>query len=130
VSRDSVTRDLVAVLCKKDGFLVDEAETASDARMHLDADPFFACVVDVRPAFSRGPALLRELGATRIDNLVLIAGEGDSETPATVEITGAVAALTRPFEGDAIMRILNGLIVPHGMRSGRAAMLGKEAAGT
>ena len=37
VSRDSVTRDLLAVLCKKNGFLVDEAETASDAKRLLDA---------------------------------------------------------------------------------------------
>jgi DNA-binding NtrC family response regulator len=133
VSRDSVARDLLAVLCKKHGFLVDEAETASDARMLLDAlrqrsgpraerrrgaGPFFACVVDVRPFFSRGPALLQELGATGIENLVLIADEGNGETPAAAEAAGAVAVLARPFEGDAIIRILGGLTAPRGGRPG------------
>lgn len=104
ISHDSVARDLLAVILKKDGFRVDEVETVLEARALLETRPYFACVLDARPLFAAGPELLRQLAVATPPNLVLIADEGNGETLAAAKAAGAVAVLTRPFENDAILR--------------------------
>jgi hypothetical protein len=125
VSRDPVAREFLAVICEANGYQVDEASTASKARPHRDAlrqrsgpraercrgaGPLFACEIGLRPFFIRCPELLRELGATKMATLVLIVGERSGKAPAELETTEAVTVLVRPFEDDAIIPILKGLM--------------------
>ena len=110
VGRDPVARGFLAVVCEANGFLVDEAEMASSTRLYREIGPFFACTVGVRPFFTRCATLLRELGATRMETLVVIVGEASDKAPAELETTEAVTILVRPFEDEAIIRVLKGLL--------------------
>ena len=88
LSRNSVARDLVAVLLKKERFSVEVSATPEDAVEGL---------LDYE--------VLSELRAADSEvKLVILAGEGDPETAEWAAKVQAETVLTRPFEGDSIVR--------------------------
>ena len=111
VSCDSVTRDLLAVILKKDGYAVEEVETILEAKLHLATSVFFACIVDGRSLFSAGRELLRGLNA-KPAFLAVLADEEDGELLTAAAAAGAAAVVTQPFQRNAILQVLKNLDEP------------------
>ena len=115
VSCDSVTRDLLAVILKKDGYAVEEVETIPEAKPHLETRALFACIVDGRSLFSAGRELLRGLTA-KPAFLVVLTDEENGELLTAAAAAGAAAVLTQPFQRNAILQVLKNLDAPSGGR--------------
>lgn len=105
LSRNSVARDLVAVLLKKERFSVEVSATPEDAVERLRAKRFAGVFVDMRVEGLLDYEVLSELRAADSEvKLVILAGEGDPETAEWAAKVQAETVLTRPFEGDSIVR--------------------------
>ena len=106
ISDDSVGLDLAAVILKRQGFKATVAVDLEEARSALEAEAFSAVLVDVRPTALRGMEILEGLWPvlqSEGEKLVLLADEGDEKVLSS-EMAAAAAVLTRPFEGDALLR--------------------------
>jgi len=105
LSRNSVARDLVAVLLKKERFSVEISATPEDAVARLRAKRFAGAFVDMQADGLLAYEVLPRLRAADSEvKLVVLAGEGDPEIAEWAAKVHAETVLIRPFEGDAIVR--------------------------
>ena len=108
VSGDRIARDLMAVILKRHG-LGAEAATPEAAIDRLRFGRFTAVLVDARPqALVPREVLLGLRGAAGRLRFVILADEGDAEVRGWAREVRAPLVLTRPFEGDALIRALRG----------------------
>lgn len=109
VDDDPTLRAMLRVALEREGWVVADAGTASDARRMAEEDPPQAMVVDLGLPDDDGVRLARSLRALcPAATLVLASGSDDHELARAQAATGADAALRKPFRPKDLVRALLG----------------------
>jgi DNA-binding NtrC family response regulator len=109
LSSDSVIRDLVEVILKSHGLIVEQAETLLDVRSLVATRPVFACLADCRRSAARGGKLLRQVAELGLVHAVALVDRTDGDGEAAARSAGVSAVVRCPFENRALVEVLAGL---------------------